>query len=291
MFGLTAVSMCSFFGVGHIIAKNDKVDVTPVITVPVTPNINRLITVSSFDISSDSYSVNYDISYILYSNYVASYELQFFVVSNNLTFNLLTSCGGVSSNFYDNNLGLLDLNKDDITVEINLVVEEDEELNFYSEVVVNGYYGFTLEPEFRVEGLSGHYRIGVIDDVISIKDLKQFFALLSESQQQFLLGYQNGVNYVLNNLDKYNLYTNSQYILYGQQQYQLGRESAAHALSVSGMIREIFRAPVSMFTNAFNFVLPLPDGTSLNVGGILTFFLTIGIALTIVGLISKIGGR
>lgn len=102
-------------------------------------------------------------------------------------------------------------------------------------------------------------------------------------------GFNDGVNYVLQHLDNYDLYTADEYIKYGNEQYQLGIDHNKEILSFSGFIREIFRAPITMFKDSFNFVLPLPDGTSLNVSGILTFFLTIGIALVIINIISKIG--
>lgn len=107
--------------------------------------------------------------------------------------------------------------------------------------------------------------------------------------------YQDGINVgidtVLNNPSEYDLYTYNEYLAYGQSEYQRGFNASQNTLSFAGFVHEIFRSPITMFKDAFNFNLPLGNGEVISVGSILTFFLSIGIALTIVQLVLKIGGK
>lgn len=108
--------------------------------------------------------------------------------------------------------------------------------------------------------------------------------------------YQQGVNAVLNNPHDYDLYTYQEYLLYGQSRYTAGVNagSSNDVLSMSGVMETIFASPITMFKSIFGssaFTWVMPNGQTLDLGGLMTFFLTIGIALAVVRLIMKIGGK
>lgn len=107
-------------------------------------------------------------------------------------------------------------------------------------------------------------------------------------------GYNDGKNYVLNNPTEFNLYDYASYLAYGQSKYNEGVDTSANLLSLSGVMNTIFTAPINMFMSIFRsgaFVWTMPTGEVLDLGGLMTFFLTIGIALAIVRLIMKVGGK
>ena len=110
----------------------------------------------------------------------------------------------------------------------------------------------------------------------------------------YINSYQNGVNDVINNPSDYDLYTLNEYLSYGNSKYNEGLEAGTNALSLSGVLNSIFSAPITMFMQIFNsapFVWTMPTGEVLDLGGLMTFLLTIGIALAIVRLIMKVGGK
>lgn len=107
-------------------------------------------------------------------------------------------------------------------------------------------------------------------------------------------GYQDATNAILGNPNEYGLYTYAQYLAYGQSQYYAGQGDSNEVLSMSGVMETIFASPVTMFTQIFGsqaFRWTMPNGQILDLGGLMTFLLTIGIALAIVRLIMKIGGK
>lgn len=114
-------------------------------------------------------------------------------------------------------------------------------------------------------------------------------ALLGDNPSSYQQGVNYGIQYVLEHLSDYNLYTQSDYLQYGVAQYNLGFSAGHDALSLSGLVKEIFASPITMFKGIFNWTLVLPNGEVINVLPIMTFLLTIGIALAIVHLIMKIG--
>lgn len=110
----------------------------------------------------------------------------------------------------------------------------------------------------------------------------------------YTYGYQDGKDYVLGHADEFDLYDYNSYIAYGQSRYNAGLADGANVLSMSGVMNSIFTAPISMFMQIFNsgaFRWTMPTGEVLDLGGLMTFFLTIGIALAIVRLIMKVGGK
>ena len=109
-----------------------------------------------------------------------------------------------------------------------------------------------------------------------------------------LNNYQNGINEVLAHPSDYGLYTLQEYLNYGIAQYNQGLEDGSNVLSMSGVMNSIFSAPITMFMQIFNsapFTWTMPTGEVLDIGGLMTFFLTIGIALAIVKLIMRVGGK
>lgn len=293
------------FGVGHLIASNDldHVDNSPVITVPVVKADNVL---SPTDVTDDglgyaTIEYSFTTSYVWRSvTYNLGSTIQFYLLNGDLYLNathiyydLLTLEQKIWTN--DLNLGAYSNYTYDITLNLSYrmdIPQIDNDWNFQISTVCyvqNQVNNLLCNNYYNYDVISGYFEpTSYVNDYIS----KEFFQFIFVTYPTLPSTYrQQGIDYVLSHLSEYNLYTSEQYLQYGQDQYNLGLNNSANVLSVSGMIREIFRAPISMFQNAFNFTLPLPDGTSLNVGGILTFFLTIGIALTIVSLISKIGGH
>lgn len=112
--------------------------------------------------------------------------------------------------------------------------------------------------------------------------------LLGDNPESYQQGVSYGIQYVLDHLADYGLYTTQQYLDYGAQQYAIGLENAGETLSLGGLIHEIFKAPITMFQGIFNWSITLPSGEVINVLPIMTFLLTIGIALAIVNLIMRI---
>lgn len=107
-------------------------------------------------------------------------------------------------------------------------------------------------------------------------------------------GFSDGQNSVLENPNDFNLYDYATYLAYGQSKYNEGVQAGANVLSLSGVMNTIFTAPINMFMQIFRsgaFVWTMPTGEVLDLGGLMTFFLTIGIALAIVRLIMKVGGK
>lgn len=300
----SALSFICLFGVGHLIACNTPSDISkPVITVPVN-DINYVLSpddiydngLGQLDIQynfSTTYSWN-SVSYNLYSN------LSFSVINDNLTLQVDHTYYDLSTLQQTTWQGELSLGSyEEFTVDIVLRLSYrmdlpmiDEDYNFLITTqcyVQNQVNNLLCNNYYSRSAISGFFEpTTYVNDSISY----EFFQFAFITYPSLPATYrQEGIDYVLNHLSDYDLYTYEQYIAYGQQQRELGRQESANVLSLGGFVREIFRAPISMFKNAFNFVLPLPDGTSLDVSGILTFFLTIGIALTIVSLITKIGGK
>lgn len=112
--------------------------------------------------------------------------------------------------------------------------------------------------------------------------------------QGYTAGYSDGVNYVLQHPTQFDLYDYASYLAYGQSRYNAGLEAGSNVLSLSGVMNSIFTAPISMFMQIFRsgaFVWTMPTGEVLDLGGLMTFFLTIGIALAVVRLIMKVGGK
>lgn len=110
----------------------------------------------------------------------------------------------------------------------------------------------------------------------------------------YISGYNDGQNYVLGHSDEFDLYTYAQYIAYGNLRYSQGLDDGGQVLSLSAVMNSIFTAPISMFMQIFRsgaFVWTMPTGEVLDLGGLMTFFLTIGIALAVVRLIMKVGGK
>lgn len=305
------------FGVGHLIAKNEKVDLTPVITVPVELLPSKTTTFTNIDITDSSVrSISFETNntnsgYALHCYYDLDFQNDSLTVSYYIRlFSTIIYTSSTSSNIlasYDTDLDIRLMKDFDVAVDLTCTGSNGS--YSYSTVVwffygyENAYMGAMQNVRLTDLDASWTYSSSVTNslridgDSVSMPFLVYINDYFTSSNETYQLGYNDGYNAgilnVLNNLSSYNLYDETTYLAYGQSEYQRGYDAHAsvNVLSVSAMIREIFRAPVSMFQNAFNFVLPLPDGTSLNVGGILTFFLTIGIALTIVSLISKIGGK
>lgn len=294
-----AVSLSVAFGVGHLIASNEKIDSTPVITVP-------MFAVSPNDISFEQNDFNtIHIDYYFYKsislgNFTlnANNDLDFYNNQNNhlicawtYTRNAYGS-DDTLTNSYTFDLGVIHEWDNDFYLEMYFncpipLINQDHRLTMYFSLTVEEYtysYAFTDFYNYSSDIGNSEGNVYFADDTLSSELFNFAYIDVLESNSSAL-------QYVLTHLEDYDLYTESQYLAYGNAQYQLGRGDAGNVLSLGEFAREIFRAPISMFKNAFNFVLPLPDGTTLNVGGILTFFLTIGIALTIVNLIMKIGGH
>lgn len=113
-------------------------------------------------------------------------------------------------------------------------------------------------------------------------------------EQGYAIGYDDGKNYVLGHSDEFNLYSYAQYLAYGQSRYNQGLNDGQNTLSMSGVMETIFTAPIKMFMQIFNssaWRWTMPTGEVLDLGGLMTFFLTIGIALAVVRLIMKVGGK
>lgn len=107
-------------------------------------------------------------------------------------------------------------------------------------------------------------------------------------------GYSDGKTDVLSNPNNYDLYSYAEYLSYGQLKYNEGLDAGSNVLSLSSVMNTIFTAPISMFMQIFRsgaFVWTMPTGEVLDLGGLMTFFLTIGIALAVVRLIMKVGGK
>lgn len=299
-----AISLSVAFGVGHLIASNDKIDSTPVITVPVfvyeyNTDFNNNIA-GQFCVYTDYYfsmqvpDGYIDDNYVRMAYYTVDDEFacdMYICFSNSFTFlsgdyivlSRLEQILGVTEN-----LSSLSWNLElEVTEEVNPRLVYN--INFTVNGVLRSYTSYTT----LVDKVSPLPRDDIFDfsEVEDVDTLKLCFQLLDTLKNNENTAYQEGIQYVLSHLNEYGLYNESQYLAYGVEQYYLGRGDAGNVLSIGELVREIFRAPISMFANSFNFVLPLPDGQNLNVGGILTFFLTIGIALTIVNLIMKIGGK
>lgn len=296
-----SVGFVSTFAFGHLIACNSShVDNTPVITVPIQQP-NFLMTPDEIDYNDGEYSCFY--------SYYFSDTVDSYTYSRSL--NIETSYTGGLLRFY------IAFDRTDIltgdyirgqshTFDLgNLENTTDIVVNCYyfsSVIMFNGVATSSL-LNYRVEvSYKNQTQYYVFDDIyqysevgplpfLTTYDLKG--EVISKSFIDFVYNgsFNNGVDYVLNHLDEFNLYTYEQYLAYGQSEYYRGFNASEYTLSFSAFIREIFRSPITMFQNAFNFNLPLGNGEVINVGGILTFFLTIGIALTIVQLILKVGGH
>lgn len=307
------------FGVGHLIAKNEKVDLTPVITVPVELLPSKTTTFTNIDITSSAVnSISFETNntnsgYALHCYYDLDFVNDSLTVSYYIRlYSTIIYTSSTSSNIlasYDTVLDIRLMKDFDVSVSLTATLRPNGSYSYSTEVwffygYENAYMGAMqnvrltdLDASFTFFSVGSNSSLAIEGDRVSMPFLVYISDYFTSSNETYQLGYNEGYNAgilnVLNNLSSYNLYDETTYLAYGQSEYQRGYDAHAsvNVLSVSAMIREIFRAPVSMFQNAFNFVLPLPDGTSLNVGGILTFFLTIGIALTIVSLISKIGGK
>lgn len=132
-------------------------------------------------------------------------------------------------------------------------------------------------------------------DFVSIEF--SFFSFLNETTDYsngYNQGFTDGTNDVLSNPNNYDLVTYADYLAYGQAQYNQGLEAGSNVLSMSGVMNAIFTAPISMFAQIFRsgaFVWTMPTGEVLDLGGLMTFFLTIGIALAVVRLILKVGSK
>lgn len=117
--------------------------------------------------------------------------------------------------------------------------------------------------------------------------------LVDDATRTYRQGYNdgtdNGINYVLTHLREYNLYTEQEYYAYGQSEYDRGFNTSTEILSIGGLAREIFKSPITMFQGIFNWSLVLPNGETINVLPIMTFLLTIGIALAVIRLITRLG--
>ena len=304
-----AVSLSVVFGVGHLLAYNENLDTTPVITVPVLKTYNfdsqfSNTVVGEFCVYED-YPFNLEYGNSVYTDNfmrVAYYtvddefatDLYFYLSSSFIPLNPVGDTIVLSR--LEQILGYTDtLTSLSWTIDIDITGQGGSAIFGYDiDYVINNtdnrtYSSFTsLEDKFQHLPDDTRFDISHTEDTGT---LKLCFQLLEQLSTSYNNAYQEGVNYVLNNSTFYGLYTQTQYLAYGNSEYYRGLGNASNVLSIGEFAREIFRSPISMFQNAFNFVLPLPDGTSLNVGGILTFFLTIGIALTIVNLIMKIGGH
>lgn len=116
--------------------------------------------------------------------------------------------------------------------------------------------------------------------------------LVDDATRSYRQGYddgtQYGIGYVLEHLSEYNLYTQQEYLAYGASEYQRGFNASNDVLSIAGFVHEIFKSPVTMFKEIFNWSMPLPNGEVINMLPLMTFLLTIGIALAVVNLILKI---
>lgn len=294
-----AISLCVAFGIGNLIVNNEKIDNVPVVTVP-------MYAISPSDIAFEQNDFNtIHIDYNFYKSIAlgnfslyANNDLDFYNNQNNHLVCIWT----YTRNAYDSD----DILTNTYTFDLGVIQEWDND--FYLEMYfscpipqVNRPHALSMYLYLSVEEYTYNYAFNdyyAYSSDIGSSEGNIYFAEDYLSSELFNFAYFDvlesnsvGLQYILSHLDEFGLYTESQYYAYGDAQYQLGRETVGDVLSLGQFVREIFRAPISMFKNAFNFTLPLPDGSTLNVGGILTFFLTIGIALTIVNLIFKIGGH
>ena len=291
-----AVSLSFAFGIGYLIANNEKIDYTPVISVPVVKpdmsitynngnpvqiDLSTALIVDFTETHTGNYSNSIiDLTFTYDNNCSSILTLGYNLVSPLVTDDFFTADLSFNySSFYTN-----EEYTPDLKIYYHLYAYEGDGvdcIDIYAEDIFYRTYQST----------TSYFESGNVDItfyVIVPFDLIQY---VFNSDSIYSNGFNDGQNFVLTHLEDYDLFTQTEYLEYGQEQYYLGLGASGNVLSLGEFAREIFRAPISMFKNAFNFVLPLPDGTTLNVGGILTFFLTIGIALTIVNLIMKIGGH
>lgn len=164
-------------------------------------------------------------------------------------------------------------NQGEIGVSVGYYVDSNPAI--YQELMDVDLDDFTNYPVLIHQSRTGSFLLNAI-------------ALLNGSPQSYQQGVNYGIQYVLQHLSEYNLYSQQDYYAYGLSEYNRGLSAGADTLSLGGFVAEIFKAPVTMFKGIFNWELPLPDGYHLNVLPIMTFLLTIGIALAVVNLILKI---
>lgn len=299
-----AISLSATFGIGHLIANNEKIDNVNVITVPVfayeynTDFNNNIVgeycIYTDYDFTLQVLNDFYTGNYVRMAYYTVDDEFacdMYICFSDRFTF--LSGDYIVLSRLEQ----ILGVTENLTTLSWHLELEVTDEVNprliYNINFTVNGVLRSYTSYTTLADKVSPLPREDVLEfnEVEDVNTLKLCFQLLESLKNNENTAYQEGIQYVLSHLNEFGLYNESEYFAYGAEQYNLGRGDAGNVLSIGELVREIFRAPISMFANAFNFVLPLPDGQNLNVGGILTFFLTIGIALTIVNLIMKIGGK
>ena len=294
-----SVGFMSTLAFGHLIACNSiqkEIDTTPVITVPIQQPLKAL-SPTIINVDGDNVNVIYLFNGVetLNTDYSLIWTCDFKLYSSdntlfcNVTNSYLISGANSGEKDYTFNLGIVS-SPSDLTLVCNyslssiVVPSTAQTLNFN---VFLTYRNNTQVYTFSYSTYGANYpnsNGALINDKIT----SGFINFMFNNYQSL---FNNGVDSVLSNPSDYDLYTLNEYLAYGQSEYQRGFSSASQTLSFSGFVREIFRSPISMFQNAFNFNLPLGNGEVINVGGILTFFLSIGIALTIVQLVLKIGGK
>ena len=285
------------FAFGHLIACNSsQVDNTPVITVPIQQPL-KVLSPTTINVNGDNVNVFYLFNGVqtLTSNYSLNWTLDFkLYASDSILFcnvgnSYLISGANYGEDESTFNLGLLS-SPTDLRFLCNYTLSALPSPSTHEILTLNVFltyrnntqtYSFTYHTYDANYGTSSS---GLIDDKVT----SGFIDFMFNDYQSL---FNNGVDSVLNNPNDYNLYTYNEYLAYGQSEYQRGFSASQNTLSFAGFVHEIFRSPITMFKDAFNFNLPLGNGEIINVGAILTFFLSIGIALTIVQLVLKIGGK
>ena len=312
----------STFAFGHLIACNSsQVDNAPVITVPIVhahnvvfDNVNVSDGQWSYDNIKLTLSIDTDNMSYYANQYLktASYTLQINYTEQGVSFYLtdfLFTYTYASEDYNVYNVETLPSSiyqspyyalGDNSVYSINLLgfnIEQDERYNYFDFNI----YGANLDTNnnfsFSINDVDIEDRLNIpyssFDFSPSLEDTNLFsnYHLPYFTALDYTQIFNRGVSSVLLNPNEYDLYTLNQYLQYGSAEYQRGLTAGQNILSFSAFVNEIFRSPITIFKDAFNFSLPLGNGEVINVGAILTFFLSIGIALTIVQLVLKIGGK
>ena len=305
-----SVGFVSTFAFGHLIACNSvekETDYTPVITVPIyhVHNVDK----TTYTPTNNIY---YGVDMTLkpsdddYLDINSPYTNPYYEIDLRYTFDTQ----GTYSDFYVRSIELTyDNNNVTTTLDLSVTFSDNFDDILFTQRSFN--YWLSISSYTDSNDNDGYlYEMTIYVDNSSLVTFKYFartdvnygnigFETWSSDilfDFPFTRGtYQDGINVgidtVLNNPNDYDLYTYNEYLAYGQSEYQRGFNASQNTLSFAGFVHEIFRSPITMFKDAFNFNLPLGNGEIINVGAILTFFLSIGIALTIVQLVLKIGGK
>lgn len=194
--------------------------------------------------------------------------------------------GAIVSNLYLDNFAFVDDDDDEV------IFAKLPTIFFNGNTdIMNGLLQFD-----RSSAISSNTFIDFAFDVKIIPpSMVDFVSAYNQGKSEgYAIGYEDGKLYVLDNSNDFNLYTYTEYLAYGQSRYNQGLNDGQNTLSMSGVMETIFTAPIKMFMQIFNssaWRWTMPTGEVLDLGGLMTFFLTIGIALAIVRLIMKVGGK